>query len=113
VVIISASPIHVVGPLAERLGADQALATALELDSRRRYTGKAEGIRTFQGGKLEALREWLAEHTPVESFGYSDSRNDLPLLEFVDRPFAINPDSTLDATARERGWPVQWWRQVD
>jgi HAD superfamily hydrolase (TIGR01490 family) len=113
VVIISASPIHVVGPLAERLGADQALATALEIDSRRRYTGKAEGIRTFQGGKLEALREWLAEHTPVESFGYSDSRNDLPLLEFVDRPFAINPDSTLDATARERGWPVQWWRQVD
>lgn len=111
VVIISASPIHVVGPVAERLGAHHALATRLEIDAEGRYTGRAQGIRTFREGKLAALEAWLDEHTPALSYGYSDSRNDLPLLEFVDRPCAINPDPTLDAAAQVRGWPVQWWRQ--
>jgi len=96
-------------PLARRLGCDAALATALE-EQAGRYTGQAHGTRTFKEGKLHALREWLGDAQPAETWGYSDSRNDLPLLEAVERPHAIHPDPVLAGIARERGWAMPSWR---
>ncbi|MFG6178612.1 HAD family hydrolase [Halomonas sp. THAF12] len=109
--IISASTAQLVTPLARRLGCDAALATGLEeIDGR--YTGRAKGTRTFRDGKLRALEEWL-EDTPVrETWGYSDSRNDLPLLEAVDRPHAIHPDAALAAVAAQRGWAMPCWQEA-
>ncbi|WP_282039904.1 HAD family hydrolase [Halomonas alimentaria] len=108
-VVISASTAQLVVPLARRLGCDAALATALE-EQAGRYTGQAHGTRTFKEGKLHALREWLGETQPAETWGYSDSRNDLPLLEAVERPHAIHPDPVLAGIARERGWAMPTWR---
>ncbi|MFG6139418.1 HAD family hydrolase [Halomonas sp. B23F22_10] len=109
--IISASTAQLVAPLARRLGCDAALATELEVVDGR-YTGRAQGTRTFRDGKLRALGEWLEGAAVRESWGYSDSRNDLPLLEAVDRPHAIHPDATLAAVARQRGWPMPCWREA-
>ncbi|GAB2729461.1 MULTISPECIES: HAD family hydrolase [Halomonas] len=108
-VIISASTAQLVVPLAKRLGCDAALATALEQEAGR-YTGQARGTRTFREGKLQALREWLGDTPLAETWGYSDSRNDLPLLEAVEKPHAINPDPVLAGIARQRGWAMPSWR---
>lgn len=112
VVVISASTAHLVAPLAQRIGADDVLATGLEeagVDSDRYYTGKASGIRTFRDGKLKALEAWLDGRKPRQSWGYSDSHNDLPLLEAVDHAWAIHPDPRLEAIATERGWTMPDW----
>ncbi|WP_084488105.1 HAD family hydrolase [Cobetia crustatorum] len=116
VVIISASTAQLVAPLAKRLGVDAALATALEID-KDCYTGQATGIRTFRDGKLDALKAWQAEQQPAQTdmrmqpcWGYSDSRNDLPLLEFVDHPYAVRPDPCLAAIAHERDWQTLHWQ---
>ncbi|MDW7748098.1 HAD family hydrolase [Halomonas sp.] len=108
-VVISASTAQLVVPLARRLGCDAALATELE-EQAGRYTGQARGTRTFKEGKLHALKEWLGDEQPAETWGYSDSRNDLPLLEAVERPHAIHPDPVLAGIARERGWAMPTWR---
>jgi len=108
-VVISASTAQLVVPLAERLGCDAALATELEQKAGR-YTGLARGTRTFREGKLQALREWLGDAQLAETWGYSDSRNDLPLLEAVEKPHAIHPDPVLAGIARERGWAMPSWR---
>ena len=62
----------------------------------------------FREGKVTKLKEWLELNrlTPSETWFYSDSHNDLPLLERVDHPTAVNPDEVLTGVARERGWPV-------
>ncbi|WP_405279356.1 HAD family hydrolase [Cobetia sp. Ld8] len=113
VVIISASTAHLVAPLAERLALDAALATALETEQGC-YNGRACGIRTFREGKLAALKAWQQQHashsTGVPSWGYSDSRNDLALLEFVDHPFAVHPDPTLASLAQQRAWQTLRWQ---
>ncbi|WNK21624.1 HAD-IB family hydrolase [Halomonas piscis] len=108
-VIISASTAQLVVPLAKRLGCDAALATALEQEAGR-YTGQARGTRTFREGKLQALHEWLGDTPLAETWGYSDSRNDLPLLEAVEKPHAIHPDPVLAGIARQRGWAMPSWR---
>lgn len=66
------------------------------------------GTPCFQQGKVERLHRWLAdrEHRLEGSSFYSDSRNDLPLLELVDHPVAVNPDPVLAAIANQRDWPV-------
>jgi phosphoserine phosphatase len=69
------------------------------------------GIPCFREGKIERVHAWLAAQGrqladfPVSSF-YSDSQNDLPLMALVARPVAVDPDPTLAAEARRRGWPV-------
>ena len=75
-----------------------------------RFTGRPRGTPSFREGKIHCVREWLAGRgerlEDFESWFYSDSLNDLPLLELVDHPVAVDPDATLRARALERGWPV-------
>ncbi len=104
--IITATHAFVTEPIARRLGVPDILATRLErVDGR--YTGRHLGMPTFREGKVEALKAWLAQQDePLEqSWFYSDSHNDLPLLEWVDHPVAVDADEVLAAQAKERGWP--------
>lgn len=110
--IITATNAFVTRPIATRLGIDILLATEPELLDGR-YTGRLQGTPCFQEGKVTRLQHWLEEtgHTLSGSYFYSDSRNDLPLLEQVDHPIAVNPDETLASIARERNWPILDLRQ--
>lgn len=105
--IITATNKFVTGPIAARLGVDDIMATDPE-EINGQYTGKVAGTPCFQGGKVERLKEWLSthEHSLAGSSFYSDSRNDLPLLEVVENPVAVDADETLTQIATERGWPI-------
>jgi phosphoserine phosphatase len=72
------------------------------------YTGRVTGLPSYQEGKVTRLREWLASHdmTLDNSWFYSDSYNDLPLLEIVDHPVAVDPDDRLRQHARAQGWTI-------
>ncbi len=105
--IITATNSFITNPIAKRLGVDAILATdPEEIDGQ--YTGKAAGVPCFREGKVTRLQQWLADtgHSLEGSYFYSDSCNDLPLLEVVDHPIAVNPDDRLLETAKTRGWPV-------
>lgn len=105
--IITATNRFVTGPIAARLGVDTLLATECEmLDGR--YTGRTTDVPCFKEGKVTRLNRWLKETglSLADSYFYSDSMNDLPLLEKVAHPFAVDPDPTLRAEAERRGWPV-------
>jgi HAD superfamily hydrolase (TIGR01490 family) len=103
--IITATNRFVTEPIAAELGVDHLLATDPEFRDGR-YTGEIAGIPCFQAGKVRRLEDWLAEHgeTLAGSHFYSDSHNDLPLLERVDHPVAVDADATLAEIASERGW---------
>lgn len=105
--IITATNAFVTRPIAAALGVDDILATEPEYRDGH-YTGKVAGTPCFREGKVIRLREWLQQHDfdLGDSCFYSDSHNDLPLLEMVARPTAVDPDDTLRRTAGERGWPV-------
>jgi HAD superfamily hydrolase (TIGR01490 family) len=105
--IITATNSFVTHPIATRLGVDDILASNAEiLDGR--YTGKGTGTPCFQGGKVTRLQEWLTEknYNLDGAYFYSDSINDLPLLEQVPNPVAVDPDERLEKIAQERGWPI-------
>lgn len=105
--IITATNGFVTRPIAKRLGVDDILATDPEfIDGR--YTGDFVGTPCFQAGKITHLHEWLKtnEHSLEGAYFYSDSINDLPLLEQVDNPVAVDPDDRLAAIAEQRGWKV-------
>ncbi len=110
VLIISASGVHLVGPIAARLGVDEYLA--IDLDAHNGvYTGRTHGVLTYREGKITRLLAWLdqeQENLEGASF-YSDSRNDLPLLLKVDHPCAVNPDPVLREHAQAHGWPILSW----
>ncbi len=87
------------------------IATELERDAGGRVTGRVAGTPAFREGKIERVRRWLAaQGHALEAFPrsvfYSDSTNDLPLLEQVSAPVATNPGPALERIALERGWPV-------
>ncbi|BCD85965.1 haloacid dehalogenase [Pseudomonas solani] len=106
-VIITATNRFVTGPIAARLGIETLLATECEMENGR-YTGRTIDVPCFRDGKVTRLERWLAE-TGLSLEGasfYSDSLNDLPLLERVTRPVAVDPDPKLRAEAERRGWPV-------
>ena len=105
--IITATNRFITGPIAERLGVPHLLATEPE-QREGRYTGRAAGVPCFQEGKVTRLQTWLEERDAnlAGSWFYSDSHNDLPLLERVDHPTAVDPDPTLTRIARERRWPI-------
>ncbi|RLK51316.1 HAD superfamily hydrolase (TIGR01490 family) [Alkalispirillum mobile] len=105
--IITATNRFVTEPIADLLGVDTLLATEPEWREGR-YTGHHVGTPTFQAGKVRALDEWLGRHggQPEQTWFYSDSHNDLPLLEQVDHPVAVDPDPVLRDTALDRDWPV-------
>ncbi|MCF4986992.1 HAD family hydrolase [Pseudomonas syringae] len=110
ILVISASGVHLVKPIAERLGIDEVLG--IELDVQHGvYSGATVGVLTYREGKITRLMEWLdaeGENLEGASF-YSDSRNDLPLLLKVDHPNVVNPDAVLLEHARKAGWPVHDW----
>jgi putative phosphoserine phosphatase/1-acylglycerol-3-phosphate O-acyltransferase len=106
-VLATTTPEDLVRPLAEQLGIDDVVATRYAR-SDGVYTGKLEGSFVWGFGKLSALRKW-ADGNDVdlsESFGYSDSINDLPMLSAVGHAVAVNPDLALHAFATVRRWPV-------
>lgn len=105
--IVTATNRFVTQPIADMLGVDTLLATEPEMRAGR-YTGNVVGTPCFREGKVERLEEWLAANGAAldGSTFYSDSHNDLPLLERVERPVAVDPDAVLADTARERAWPV-------
>lgn len=107
VLIITATNRFITGPIAKRLGVDTLLATECAMQEGR-YLGRVTDVPCFQGGKVIRLERWLAE-TGLNLEGshfYSDSHNDLPLLERVTYPVAVDPDPTLRQTAEQRGWAV-------
>jgi HAD superfamily hydrolase (TIGR01490 family) len=108
VVIITATNAFVTAPIAAAFGVEQLIASQPELIGDR-YTGKLSGEPCFQSGKLRHLQRWLVGREVVESWGYSDSFNDLPLLNFVDHPVTVNPDLRLHAHALAQHWPVEDW----
>ena len=107
--IVTATNRFITRPIATELGVEHLLATDIEeVDGV--FTGKPRGTPTFREGKIQCVNDWLAERgtrlADYESWFYSDSLNDLPLLELVTHPVAVDPDATLRATAQQRGWPV-------
>lgn len=105
--IITATNSFVTHPIAKHLGVDDILASDAEI-ANGRYTGKGTGTPCFQGGKVIRLQEWLKEKgfNLDDAYFYSDSINDLPLLEQVPNPVAVDPDDRLEKVARERGWSI-------
>jgi HAD superfamily hydrolase (TIGR01490 family) len=106
-VIITATNRFITGPIAERYSVPHLLATEPEIRDGE-YTGSITGIPCFRDGKVTRLNAWLADHGAdlQGSWFYSDSHNDLPLLERVDNPVAVDPDEKLRELAQQRGWPV-------
>ncbi|MCU1448453.1 MAG: HAD-superfamily subfamily hydrolase [Acidimicrobiales bacterium] len=108
VFIVSASPEEIVEPLAAHLDVDEAIASRARLDDRGCYTGEME-FYAYGANKAEAMRA-VAEEEGIEldrSWAYSDSATDIPMLETVGHPVAVNPDRELARVARERGWEVR------
>lgn len=104
--IITATNSFVAGPICELHGVDDYIATIPEM-AEGRYTGKVQGTPSYREGKITRLHEWLDQHkvSLQGSYGYSDSYNDLPLLQAVDHPHVVDGDDTLTAHAKEHGWP--------
>ncbi len=107
--IITATNSFVTRPIADLLGVDNLIATEPEFRDGR-YTGELAATPCFQEGKIERLRDWLRDRgEPLQAMAnacfYSDSRNDIPLLEAVGEPVAVDADPALAAHARQRGWP--------
>ena len=111
VLVITASNTFITKPVVEMYGIGHLLATEPEFKSGR-FTGKVSGIPCFQSGKIDNLMPWLENHNESlnGSYFYSDSHNDLPLLELVDTPIAVNSDKVLTSVAEEKGWQVFNWR---
>lgn len=105
--IITATNRFITEPIARKLGVPHLLASEPELVEGR-YTGRPTGIPCFQGGKVTRLQEWLAftGEPSHDSYFYSDSANDIPLLEAVSHPVAVDPDLRLHAYAQSKAIPI-------
>ncbi len=105
--IITATNRFITGPIAERLGVDDLIAVEPEMVDGR-YTGRVDGVPSYREGKVIRLQAWLEAQdiTMDGAWFYSDSHNDLPLLEKVDHPVAVDPDDTLRKVAEERHWRI-------
>lgn len=105
--IITATNAFITRPIAHSLGVDAILATEPEIRDGC-YTGGVTGTPCFREGKVTRLREWLQRnpYDPAQAYFYSDSHNDLPLLNMVGNPVAVDPDAALRSEAQRRGWPI-------
>ena len=105
--IVTATNDLITGPIARRLGVENLIASVAEIQGGR-VTGKVSGIPSFREGKVRRVEAWLdASGLSLQgSCFYSDSINDLPLLEFVQRPVAVDPDPELKKAALARGWEI-------
>ena len=109
--VISSTNEFIITPICHLFGITNIIGTQLETGTDGRYTGNYIGTPSFREGKITRLNQWLAERgKTLESYGktyfYSDSKNDLPLLNLVNEPVAVNPDAELEQEAKEKGWPV-------
>ena len=98
-------------PIADAFGVPHLLAVRLQRDAQGRATGRIDGVPSFREGKIDRVHQWLAGlgHSLADfesSVFYSDSTNDLPLLELVRDPVATNPSPALEAIALQRGWRI-------
>lgn len=107
VYIISASPVEIVAELARALDITGGLGTQSEIDGGR-YTGRLAAPFCYGEGKAEIIRTLAEEHGYDLSacYSYSDSASDLPMMQVVGNPIAVNPDRPMMAVAHRRGWPV-------
>ena len=108
--IVTATNEFVTAPIAQAFGIAHLVATGIE-SINGRFTGRPRGTPSFREGKLTRTNEWLATlglrfEVFSQTYFYSDSANDIPLLSRVSHPVATNPDVRLEALARERGWTV-------
>jgi len=111
VIIVTATNEFVTRPIAQAFGVQHLIAIDLVRDATGLPTGEIAGIPSFREGKVARVEQWLAERGKTwgdvtQSTFYSDSINDLPLLEKVSHPVATNPDARLTAIAQARGWPI-------
>ena len=109
--IVTATNEFVTRPIADLFGVPELIATELERDAEGRVTGAIRGVPAFRDGKIVRVQQWLAaQGRTLADFErctfYSDSTNDLPLLEHVSHPVATNPGPALRAIALQRGWPI-------
>lgn len=109
--IVTATNEFVTRPIAEAFGVPTLIAVELERDAQQRVTGLIRGVPSFREGKTLRVKQWLSSlGQRVQDFEritvYSDSPNDLPLLELATHPVATNPSPALEAIARERAWPL-------
>ena len=104
--IVSAAGNGVVEQLAHVLGMDGGIGTRYEIGAEGNFTGRLDGPFVYGEGKVTAMREFATRHDIdlAESYAYSDSVSDLPMLRAVGNPVAVNPDPPLAAIAREQGW---------
>lgn len=109
-VVITATNSFVTAPIAQAYGVENLIGTDPEqIDGV--YTGRVAGVPSFKEGKVTRLQAWLeARGQTMQSFGetwfYSDSHNDLPLMKLVDHPVAVNADPVLTEYAEANGWPL-------
>ncbi|MCS5588866.1 MAG: HAD-IB family hydrolase [Candidatus Thioglobus sp.] len=110
VLVITATNRFVTAPIVDQYGIDDLLATEPEIKDGS-YTGRVEGEPCFQKGKITHLNQWLAKtgESLEGAYFYSDSHNDLPMLELVDHPIIVHGDDTLQRIAKERDWPSLDW----
>ena len=110
VAIVTATNEMVTRPIAAAFGVPELIAVELERDASGWITGEIAGVPSMREGKVVRVNQWLAarglDWLDVETTFYSDSMNDLPLLEQVDHPVATNPDARLRTLALERGWRI-------
>jgi len=109
-VIVTATNEFVTRPIADAFGIEHLIATLAEKKGNR-YTGNIKGIPSYQEGKVHRVQAWLADRNESwedyhKIWFYSDSMNDLPLMEAVSHPVATNPSPALRQLAHERGWPI-------
>ena len=110
VAVVTATNAFVTGPIVREFGIPHVVDT-IPAQQDGAFTGKPRGTPSFREGKIERTEAWLESlglwwGSFAQSWFYSDSLNDLPLLERVTHPVAVDPDPTLAATATARGWPV-------
>lgn len=107
ILIITATNRFVTEPIAEHLGVDHLIATDPEIINNK-YTGAISGIPSFKEGKVTRLNNWMKEqnYNLDGSYFYSDSHNDIPLLDIVEIAVAVDPDPTLEAHAKENNWKI-------
>ena len=110
IIIVTATNEFITRPIATALGVSELIAVELERDATGWITGEIKGTPSFREGKVARVNQWLAEHQlswdTVETTFYSDSINDLALLEKATHPVATNPDARLRALATDRGWRI-------
>ena len=108
--IVTSTNAFITAPIAREFGVEHLIATELEVADGM-FTGKPSGTPSFREGKITRVEEWLAGQGRIlASFTgiwfYSDSQNDLPLLEYVTHPVAVDPDEVLRREASARGWQI-------